>query len=666
MVAAATAPVQLLPDTTAVVINVAGIDALLAVVDVDALVAKYRPFYDQAAQLMTTNFGANLLDPGQWQLIGIDAKGPMGVALVDVRSTTFVGYATVSDPALLRSFVDRVTGAGRLVPVFEDRGLVLKLDPERAQALVLRDGFVFFVAGDEIYAAMTDIARLLATIDPARGLTASARYQQAIAGGAPDPGLSAYVDLSAALEDEAASLASPRTGSSYVEEELERARATGVAPDVEDELRKQIDREHEWERRNLERRTRRLELARRWLTVMSPVMFEFTGSASGVVGTIRAKMPETAPLRAVLRNAAEPSPVLMALGERPVLMLGGSVEVPAALAELEALLHASGEDPAKLYLEIDKEMGIPDARRELLEMLAGTGGFALTVSDALMRGEGPGRGGDLGFAVGLGVNDEARAEVLLERAWKHVAQRMRASGTPAPVGKDRASGAHTLAVGGYRTVYAKVVARQLVVTTDLGVIQRVAAGTARTTHKWIEPAVVPVVSARDAAMQGLLDVMLMVLVTRSGFTGDERSEPMQPYWMFAGTTAEQLEKIPRSPAYKAELRQWQAVTAKINKRERAQQRIQARQMVELAMCLGVMTGNLREQPDGLVLAGGQMFGKGGLTRAIELGTDYFSQPSAADEGLQDLREARVKHEGELQRIRAQDVATALKVPTPTM
>ncbi len=664
-VAAATAPVQLLPDTTAVVVNVAGIDALLAVVEVDALVAKYRPVYDQAALFLTSHLGANLLDPGQWHLIGIDAKGPMGGALVDVRSMTFVAYATVSDPVRLRSFFDRAAGADVLMPVFEDRGLVLKVDPDRPQALVLRDGFVFFVASDQPNEAMVDFARLLATIDPARGLTASARYQQAIAGGAPAPGLSAYVDLWAALEGEVASLARPRTDPSFVEQELEMARATGAAPEVQDGLRKQVEQEHAWERRNLDRRTRKLELAKRWLGVMSPVMFEFTGSASGMVGTIRAKMPETAPLRAALRNAAEPSPVLMALGERPVMMFGGSIEVPAALAELEALLHADGEDPAQLYLELDKDLGIPDARREILELLAGTGGFALTVSDALVRGESL-EGRDVGFAVGLAVSDEARAGALLERSWKHVSQRLRGTGTAAPVGKDRATGAHTLAVAGYRTIYAKVVARQLVVTTDVGVIKRIAAGTSKATHKWIAPAVVPVVSARDATMQGLLDVMLAVFLSSNQYSRDQRSEPMQPFWMFTDKTAEQLDKIPRSPAYKAELRQWQAVNAKIHKQERVQQRVQFQQVILLAQCFGVMTGNLREQPDGLVLAGGQMFGHGGLTRAIELGTDYLSQPPAFDEGLQKLREARVKHEGELQRIRVQDVATALKVPTPKL
>ena len=654
-VAVATAPVQLLPDTTAVVLSIAGIDALLAVVDVDALVAKFRPIYEQGATLLTGTFGANLLDPAQWSMIGVDPRGPMGAALVDVRASTFVAYATISDPARLRGFIDRVAGEP-LLSVFEDRGLVLKDDADSSSAVVLRDGFVFLVVTERPDEATIDMARLLATIDPARGLAASARYQQAIAGGAPAPGLSAYVDPWALLQAERDRLATPRSEPSWAEQELEAARASGAEPDVVAGLSAQIKREHEWERGNLERRARVLELGKRWLGGVSPVVFEFTASASGVVGTIRAKMAEAAALRAVLRNAAEPSPVLMALGERPVLMFGGSVELPVALAEFDEVLRADGEDPWRLYQELGVALKIAEPRREMLELLTGTWGFALTVSDALLRGEGRGDGRDIGFAIGLGVSDEARAEALLEMVWKQVS---------VAVGKDRVSGARTLEFPDYRTIYAKVVARQLVVTTDVGVIQRIAAGDLKATHRWLEPAVVPVMSARDAAMQGFLDLILAaLLVSGRSSSGDDLSEPMQPYWLFEDMKAEQLEKIPRSAAYKAKVREWQAFNAKIRKRNQAKDRTQAQQAVNVARSLGALAGNLREQPDGLVLAGGQMFGKGGLTRAIELMTDYIVPSNGRDEVLHALVEARGRLEREMQEIRAREVATALRVPTP--
>jgi hypothetical protein len=86
-------------------------------------------------------------------------------------------------------------------------------------------------------------------------------------------------------------------------------------------------------------------------------------------------------------------------------------------------------------------------------------------------------------------------------------------------------------------------------------------------------------------------------------------------------------------------------------------------LVALSECVGALAGNLREQPDGLELTGGQYFGKGGLTRAVDLGVEYF----AAQRGMErtwELYSERSAVEEELRRIRVSDVATALQLPTP--
>lgn len=658
-VAAATAPQQLFPEGTAVIVNMAGIGALLAILDLEVLLPKIRPIYDQASAFMTTSFGANLLDPSQWPLIGIDPKGPMGVALVDVPSTTFVLYATVSDPERLRGFADRLVSPQRLLPIFEDRGVVLKSDQESAPSLVLRDGFVFLVITDRTEAMVYDIPRQLASIDPARGLTASSRYVQAIAGGSPGAGLTAYLDLSAflAAEEQRLMAEGQTPDMSWAEQELEMATGRGASSEELDRLRQQVGVEREMQRRGAERRMRGLEFGKRWLAGVSPIVFEFTASVSGLVGTIRAKMPETAPMRAMLRNAPEPSPVLMALNQRPAVMLGGSFDVPALLGELEALLRAEGEDVEKAYRELGTFLRVPEPRREILALLTGTGGAAMTVSEAALH-EGRGGTSEIGFAVGLGVRETARAEALLATIWRLL---------PGKVGADRASGAHTLEDPDLGTIYAKVVAQQIVVTTDAGLLQRALAGS-RTTLKLLQPAVVPVVSARDVAMQGLLDpvALTMLISSRGSSLGDlgEEKEPMQPYWLFPDVTPAKFDQVPRSAAYKAQMREWEALGGKIRKRSQVQARAQAQLMNELAACIGALAGNLREQPDGLVLAGGQMFGKGGLARAIELGSNLSSQRPGRDEVLDGLLTNRQELRSAMQRTRAKDVAAKLNLPLP--
>ena len=87
-------------------------------------------------------------------------------------------------------------------------------------------------------------------------------------------------------------------------------------------------------------------------------------------------------------------------------------------------------------------------------------------------------------------------------------------------------------------------------------------------------------------------------------------------------------------------------------------------MLELARCVGALVGNLRELPDGVVLAGGQLFGKGGLARAIDLAANTATPQPMNDTELNELLTTRGQLLTEMHGIRARDVAMALKVPVP--
>lgn len=661
VVAQARSPVELLPDTTVGVLNIAGVKALLAVVDVDAIIAKYRVQYDQAASFVTTNAGFNLLDPAQWREIGVDPDGPMGAAILDVRSESFAGFFTVSDAGKLRAFLDKIGGEhSRMIPVFEDRGTVLKVNPESRVALVLRDGFAFVVGTDNPNQAPYDFARQLATMAPARGLTAAPRYVQAFAGGDGPAPLTGYLDVWALIAaDQAAREAQEAsTEPSWLEQELERAQSTPGSGEEVARLRQQLDDERRWRKQNLERRAREHQLLTKWFGQMLPLVFEFKGDQAGVLGKIRVKMPETAPLRAALRNAANPPPVLLALGERPVLALGGNVDVLPALAAFEDILRAAGEDVERFHGGLREWLKV-DLKADILPVLTGSGGFAVTVAESLMRGEVAGDGArQVGFAAAAAVNDPARAQALLEKLVKRV---------PARAGKERRTGAWTLEIPEYRTVYAAVVGGQIAVTTDLGVIQRLAAGTTTGTTKWLEPGVVPLLTARDAAMQGLFNVILptfLLFRSRSDMSWG-MTAPQQPHGVFPDVPAEKIDRVPQSRAYKAKLREWEGLNAKIKKEEAARERAQVATMVQLAAAVGVLAGSLREQPDGLTLAGGQIFGKGGLTRAVDVMAESFAGPRGGEK-VYELYGSRSVVEEELRNIRITDVATALKVPRPML
>ena len=381
-------------------------------------------------------------------------------------------------------------------------------------------------------------------------------------------------------------------------------------------------------------------------------MFEFTGSKTGLVGEIRAKMPEAAPLRGVLRNAPAPSPMVAALGERAVMMLGGSVDVGAALAAIEELARANGDDPAALYSKFSDATKV-DFKAEVAPLLAGTGGVALTVSDALMRGELGRDYQDVGFAVALAVNDVPAAQALVDKLVRRV---------HAPLSRDAKTGAHALAMPGYRKVFVAVAAGEIVVTTDSGVISRMIAARPGP-PRGLPAEVVPVLTARDVAAQGLLDVVLPGLLVFSRTSFDAGSAPTEPYGLFPDVAPDKLDRVPRSRRYKARLREWTALQAKIRKEEQAQEQRQLKAIVALAGCVGVMAAHLREQPDGLELTGGQFFGKGGLTEAITLAVDYAGA-TRGSERTWELYGQRSALEEDLRKIRVDDVAAALHVPVP--
>jgi hypothetical protein len=653
-VAVASSPLQLLPDTTAATFTIAGIGALLAVIDVDAIIGKYRGQYDQLVQWAIAGAGVNLFDPGQWREIGVDPDGPLGGAVLDSRSETYVGFIKLTDPDKFRAFVDRVGGARRLQPVMEDRGLVLRADADSSSALVLRDGFAFLVSTDRPNEAPYDFARLLATIDPARGLTTTPRYQRAIAGGEPGRPLTAYVDLWALMAGDPASHLPRESESSWAEQELARAVETGAPAEEQSRLRQQIDEQRAWERRAAEKREQWLALMKRWLGPLEPLVLEFTASQAGVVGKIRAKLPESARLRAVVRNAATPSPLLTALGERPMVMFGASVDVAEALAEFEQMLRAAGEDPERVYQLVRGQAKL-DVKGELAPLLTGSGGFALTISDAAMRGDE--RPATPGFALALEVKDVAAARALVGRM-VGVFERS----TQAKLGKDPKTGAHTLAIKDYRVVFATVIAGHIVVTSDAAVLRNLGSG--KPDLRRLATAVVPVMTAREAAGQAMFDVVFPLVVLRSGASGMvSESWGAQPYSQFPDVAHAQIDRVQQSPQFKAKLRQWEKLAGKLRKLEEQEERQRMKMMTALADCVGAMAGNLRELPDGLELDGGQFFGKGGLTRAFDLGVEYFGAPRGTEQRWELYGEVSAIEE-ELRRIRASDVAAALHLPTP--
>ncbi|WAS93251.1 hypothetical protein [Nannocystis punicea] len=656
-VAPAQAPIDLLPERTGVVVSAASVRHLLRVVDVGALIGTYRPYYEQAGAYLEQTFGHNLLDPARWPEIGIDPERPIGVALLDAGSASSCYFISLTDPSRFRAFLDRVGAklGGSLESVYEDRGIVLAHESGVRNQLVLRDDFAFLVLVGNPKLAPYDFARELASVDPARGLTASPRWQQAMGRGAGRD-VVAFIDVGGMVRGEidAARRFADQVAPSWAEQELQRLREQGAAAEEIARWEQVAAEERASQKQRRESRRRELELWGAVFGQVGPIALELSLAPEAITGTARAQMPETALLRRVVTAGAGPPVAITAASERVLFGTGGKLDLSEGSAGLDSLLRAVGKSMDELFVELQAKLG--GDPRGALEMLDGTVSFALTAKDmdAMARGGGK---EELGFNLALGFKDPVMAAALVGVTMAKIpSSPLGLAGLKVKRGKSRG---HVVTVPAWRDVHVALIGSTLTISTDPKFAQQVEHGPARVWEPRLA-ALAPVVTAPGAAATLLLDHTLllgMFMVRRHYEGGRYKPSQNQPYWRFPSLAHEALDKVPQSAAYKARLKEWQRLDAKIERAEKAQERRRSELALAAADSLGAMAISLHETPDGLMTEGGQYFGPGGLARTIErvvegfstVGTDYS------------VHEERGRVEQELQEIRVRDIERALGV-----
>lgn len=655
-ISVAAAPVDLMPEGTALVVNLASVRHGLRVVDLPTLIAKFRPQYDAAAAYFEQRAGTNLLDPSKWPEIGVDPDGPIGGALFNSDAEAGCFFFTLSDPLRFREFVDRVGVqiGGRLVPLFEDRGLVLGDENDRGPTLVLRDKFAFFVIVGAPARAPFDYARQLASVDPARGLSATARWQNATKDPSSARDLFAYVDLSSVLAGEIAALRARDEVQlqNWAESELQRMREQGASAEDIARMETSAAEQRAAEAQYKDRRRRSYEFWSSIFSPLSPIVFEFGLSDQSVAGTIRADAPEDAALRAALRGSGAPLAVTAAARR---VLFGASlhVDVPAATGLLDALLRVEGESLDRLFTEIQGKLGVD--MRAVLAALDGSVSVAWTLDDPAALATNKSSTAH-GFTLALGLKNPGELLPLLNTAAGKLPPPLRAR----PDLKTRG-----VAITGtqWRDIYISVSGAQLAVSTDRDFARRLASATK--TPDQVRPPSAGAVLATDAAGSIFMDYLLPFNLFMTRSASDYRYDPSQnqPYWRFQDVPHAKIDAVPQSAAYKAKLRDWRELDAKIRKREEQSERAQAAATRSIAESLGSFAFNLREVPQGLRVQGGHFFGPGGLTRVVEQTVDLAS--GRGNDMTWELHERRSTVENELQEIRVRDVEAAIGVRRAT-
>lgn len=651
----AQAPIDLLPEKTGVVMSAASVRHLLRVVDVAALIGTYRPYYEQAGAYFEQSFGHNLLDPARWPEIGVDPDRPIGAALLDAGSATTCYFISLTDPGRFRDFIDRLGAklGGSLETVYEDRGIVLAHESGARNQLVLRDDFAFVVNVGNPSLAPYDFARELASVDPARGLTASARWQQAL-GPAEPRDLLAFIDVGGMLraEAEAARRRDEQVATSWAEQELQRLREHGGTAEEIARWEQVAAEQRASERQVRESRRREQELWNRVLGPLGPIVIGLSLGPEAIAGTARARVPETALLRRVVTAGAGPPLAITAASERVLFGAGGKLDVSEGIAGFDALLRAVGKSADELFAQLQRNVG--GDPKAALALLDGAVSFALTTTDVAAMARGGGKA-EPGFNLALGFKDAVTAAALVTVTMaKLPSSPLGAAGLKVKRGKSRG---HVVTAPGWRDVHVTLVGATLTISTDPKFAQKVERGAT-----W-EPRLAqvgPVVTAPGAAATLLLDhaLLLGMFMARGHYEG-ERYLPSQnqPHWRFPSLTPEVIDKVPQSAAYKSRLKEWLRLDAKIERVEKVQERRRLEGALAAADSLGALALQLRETPDGLSAEGGQYFGPGGLARTIE----RFIEGMSGGETDYSSYEERGRVEQELMEIRVRDIERSLGV-----
>ena len=385
-----------------------------------ALTDKHSELLERLAAKSVAELDHDLLSSRGQSEIGLDPRGPAGVASLEPARAAVVLFATLADPrrfktAAYRHFHRRALG---LAPHVTDGVLVLASSDDKSFALVVRDSLAMVVVPRGASDA-GELAQELAALEPGDSLAVTRGFQ-AVAGAPwaatdllvyanPQPVLRQHLGLEPRWEGSTFAQAATALELEW-RSALGKARSRGASA----ERLVAIDDEFRAARRAL-RDDPAAERRRAWIGSLGALTLGMDLLPNGVRARGSLRLEPGSPVARLLRNRTELPVLVRKLPERPVLLLEVAVD-PAMLAELAALAGAPID-------ELGKELGL-DLGKELGNVLSGELDLAVLhdfrlSDDPKAQAEGEAvRWTAPRRAVVLGVRDAVRARTLLSRLAK--------------------------------------------------------------------------------------------------------------------------------------------------------------------------------------------------------------------------------------------------------
>lgn len=639
-VTAVARPAQMMPSGTSMLVVGESPTRAAEVFDRDRLMDRFGTQAKMAQAFLGSQLGFDPLDPGSYGAVGIDADGPFGLAVLDATNPVLAFFVTVGDAGKLKTLARDVSGRQRIELQERDYGgaTVLRSSEPGAPALVLRGSLAVLVtpmgAAPEI-----DWAERLATIDPADSLSRARGYRRAM--GAYDGGdVLAFLDP-AGLVQQALTQAARQDAEQgdWAAQELEAARERGASAEeiqrlesVAEENRKQ---QASWTRREQAQR----DLVALTVSGMEGLGVRLSAKSSGVFIEARGALTPDAFVRRAFHNVPGRALLPAAMGGEPILLLSGGLQPAVAQEWVELAMQGEGTSWAELATHVREAAGV-DLDKELMPLLQGDGGIAISLDEPLAFEEPERLRQTLGFALHARVSDPAAAKALLAR----IAASTGEVGSMLNPDGDR----FVADVPDYRKIWVEVAGDQLLVTTDGQLGVRVARETrgmmGRNTNP---PEAWAAMMMPDRAAVFAQDLRFFALTFLASSVE-----------MASMAEGPELADVPLSRKAKAKQKEIEALDAKIQAAQRKQQAASLAQVDAIVAPIGttVITAALDDR--GLEMLGGQFIRAESLGIVVEnvIAAAMEGSPAPADQKVFELFDQRSRVEQELREIREADAA----------
>ncbi len=603
-----THPLELVPARARIMMMARSPQRLAEIFERERLSGQYSDLYGELVEDMKRGLGHDLLDPAEQAAVGIDPTGPIGFAVLSLEDEALVFFGRSTDPEAMLTMLQtvareplstRTIGAARLV----------RLD--RELTVVLRHGMWAVVFVDRQRDGQPDYPAEVARIDPAQSLAHAFAMERAHAGLPAEADLSALLDVAGIVRDELGrGQRDEQRSIARAHQRIAEARQRGATPEEIDSLQQDLQSEQSFAVTRRRQRQIADMLLSRTVGAIEGIGMAVDADDRGLHGRIHMALTPDAVFRDLLAPEDPPS-ALLALDEDPLLLMSGRVDVDVALELFAQVLMADRSTYAEFEEELSRELRV-DVDPTLKRQLTGSATFALTAAPAAAPEQLRDFEDEFSGVLAIGIRDEQAVRELLGMAVNAWPQ-LKWKEAPAIEGWSL-----TLDDAPHR-LWLAVVAEQLVVSPDRGVIERIRDGKPGTASRHYEHPT-PwrwLTEGPATARLGLHHRLpLQLLFGRMG-SFESVAFPMNVDFMLESEFPEDdVHSIAANAKVRRLMKQRDAAREKASTLRRRRDAKRRAKAWEVTRGLGITAGSIREQPSGLMMEGGH-YTAGGMGHYIE-------------------------------------------------